>query len=128
MFGRNLPRARPGATLKASDLDAAKPDVEAFARLRAGPGLAQQALGGSPLLRLAGVQVAIARSGAGGIVALSGATPGSGAVTRYEFDGTSLVAGAADTAYNLGTGAVGGNKWLILLRCFGVWWVIFESC
>lgn len=128
MFSRGIPRAKVGAALKASDLDAGKPELEALMRAGLGPGLKASGFGGASILGLAGISVAIAKSGSGGVPGIDGVDPGRADVTTYEYNGVGLIPGATVEALNLGTDAVGGNKWLILLKCFGVWWVIFESC
>lgn len=70
-----------------------------------------------------------AKSGGSGIVAASGSTPGSGSVTLYKFDGTSLATqGRTITAYNLSAGAVAANAWLIVCQIGKWWFVIYEDC
>jgi hypothetical protein len=73
--------------------------------------------------------VMVAKTGGSTIPAMSGSTPGSGAITLYHFNGTSLVSGAADTAKNLHpTEPVDADKWLKVIRIDGVWWVFWEPC
>jgi hypothetical protein len=70
-----------------------------------------------------------AKTGAGGITAMSGDMPGSGDVTLYGFNGTDPLesTGVTTTAYNLG-GAVAGNKWVNVCGGSAGWWVVVEPC
>lgn len=71
-----------------------------------------------------------AKSSASGIPAMSGSTPGKATdVTLYDFNGTSLATQTVqETAYNLGSTAVGASKWLLLARIGKYWFVIWEDC
>lgn len=70
-----------------------------------------------------------AKSDGSGITAISGSTPGSGTVTLYGFDGSSLSSRALDvTCYNM-AGAVDADTWLLVTQdIFGRWWVVVENC
>jgi hypothetical protein len=73
-----------------------------------------------------------AKSGSGGVPALSGSTPGSALITLYDLDvaasPVTLTAGDQVMGFNASTTAVGGNKWLVAAPCDGGWAVIVESC
>jgi hypothetical protein len=72
---------------------------------------------------------ALAKSGGSGIPALSGSTPGSGTVTLYSFNGTTLSATTTTvTAYNMTSGAVAANAWLQLKLIAGYWFIDVEGC
>ena len=74
-----------------------------------------------------GAQLAI--SGAGGIAARSGSTPGKASVTLCTFDGTTITTGTTVVdAYNLALGAVGASKYLILISVLGYNFVVWEDC
>lgn len=86
---------------------------------------------GGILLSLAAssLGVAIAQSGGSGIPARSSATPGNAVVTIQQFNGTALSASSQTvTAYNLSASAVGATKYLVLLKIWSRWWVIWEDC
>lgn len=63
------------------------------------------------------------------IPALSGATPGSGSVTIWIFDGSDFVTTSMTvTAYNLSASAVTAATFLQLKWAYSMWLVDFESC
>lgn len=71
----------------------------------------------------------LAKTGGGGIPAISGTTPGSAAVTFQKFDGTNLSARTETiTAFNLSSSAVGANKTVILEWVSGYPFVVWEDC
>lgn len=70
-----------------------------------------------------------AKSGAGGVPAMSGTTPGHADVTLYSDDGSALVSQTVtEKAWNKSAAAVGANKHLILVRIEPRWWVLWEDC
>lgn len=70
-----------------------------------------------------------AKCGGSDIPAMSGSTPGSGSITLHHFNGTSFVAGAADTARNMHpTETVTANAWIKVCRIDGHWFVFWEPC
>jgi hypothetical protein len=86
---------------------------------------------GGQVLRFAGKGTALrpAKAPAGGIPALSGATPGSATVTFYTWDGTSFSLGSETaTAKNVYGSAVGANKLVWVTRWRGTWFVLTEAC
>jgi len=65
------------------------------------------------------------------ISALSGLTPGSGAIQRYKLNpdtGDLEVFGAAVTAYSSVRVAVESGKWLQAKKIDGQWWIDVEDC
>lgn len=74
--------------------------------------------------------VRIAKVGSSGIPAMSGTTPGSGGVTLYTFNGTTLAVSAdAATAYNLHTSdPVAANAWVMVAYIDGWPFVLWEMC
>jgi hypothetical protein len=71
----------------------------------------------------------IAKVGGTAIPAMSGSTPGSGEITLYTFDGTTLAAGQAETAFNLHPSAtVSANAWIKVIDVEGHWFVFWEPC
>lgn len=78
------------------------------------------------------VRIAIAQTGAGGIAALSGTTPGSGVVTLYRInsDGDLESLGVSVTAYNLASSAVAANTWVQVKQetASGRLLIDFEDC
>lgn len=70
----------------------------------------------------------VAKNGGSTIAAMGGSTPGSGTVTLYTFDGTTLAADATVTAFNVGSAAIAANAWLILSYVGGYWFVVVEVC
>jgi hypothetical protein len=71
----------------------------------------------------------LARTGTGGVPAMSGTTPGQADVTLYEFDGTTLSLGSDTlTAYNMVPAAVGANKVVLLHWANGYPFVVVEPC
>lgn len=70
-----------------------------------------------------------AKTDSGGVAAMTGTTPGTGTITLYFFDGTSLTANSTtDTAYNNMTTAVAGSAWIKVARVGQYWFVINEDC
>jgi len=76
--------------------------------------------------------VYIAVTGAGGVPALAGATPGSATVTLKGIDNTGALISTSRTvtAYNLSATAVGANKFIQIKREWvtGKYVVDFEDC
>jgi hypothetical protein len=71
----------------------------------------------------------LARTGTGGVPAMSGTTPGHADVTLYEFDGTTLtLSGDTLTAYNMVPAAVAANKVVLLHWANGYPFVVVEPC
>lgn len=74
----------------------------------------------------------LAKNGGTPIPARSGTTPGSGSVTLYKCDDTTLEAvtgsGATVTAYNLSGATVAADAYLMLVRIGNKLWVNFEDC
>lgn len=74
----------------------------------------------------------LAKNGGSTIAARSGTTPGSGTVTLYKCDDSTLAALTGDystvTAYNLAGSTVAANAYLMLMRIGNKWWVMFEDC
>lgn len=76
----------------------------------------------------------IAKTGAGGIPAMSGSTPGKAAITLYNFDtNDNLVVAASNPSkptngYNLSTTAVGSNAWIQVKFVQGRAVVDWENC
>lgn len=71
-----------------------------------------------------------AKSSASGIPAMSGSTPGKADdIVLYDFNGTTLASQTiTETAYNLGSTAVGASKWLLLAKIDKYWFVLWEDC
>jgi hypothetical protein len=69
----------------------------------------------------------IAKTGAGGIPAMVGSTPGHAPCTLYDFGGTTVVSGTTAEVYNI-AGAVAGNKFIVVMKAQGLWLVIVEPC
>lgn len=83
---------------------------------------------GYALRLVGGAGITIALSGSGGVAARSGTTPGSGTVTLYSFNGTTISSGSTVTAYNMGASSVAGNTYLMLMAIGGYWFVVWEDC
>jgi hypothetical protein len=77
--------------------------------------------------------IAIAQSGGSGIPARSGSTLGKGTVSfqSLTFSGGNITIAAqptTDTAYHLGSAAVGASKYLVLVKVIKFWIVVWEDC
>jgi hypothetical protein len=120
---------RPGDVLTAAHQNAVAREVERLGRISVGPGLELRDNPGGLYIGLSGEDtVRLAKSGAGGVPAFSGSTPGSATVRLWRF-GTTFVDGTVDvTAYNFSTTAIAATKNLVLIKVDGKWVVIFESC
>lgn len=70
----------------------------------------------------------IAKSGPTGIPARTEGTPGKAEVTTYKFDGTNLVETGRVMAFNLASGPIQPNAWLMLKDNDGHLFAIFEDC
>lgn len=71
----------------------------------------------------------IARTGGGGIGAMSGSTPGTGTVTLYHYDGSTLTsAGETFTAFNISPSAVGADKYVGIMWVQSFWLVVVDGC
>lgn len=63
------------------------------------------------------------------ITALSGSTPGSGSVTVYSFDGSTIASTSTDvTVYNNMTTAVDTGKWCQCKRVGAYLWIDVVDC
>lgn len=78
----------------------------------------------------AGSGVRVAKNGGTAIAAMSGSTPGSGTVTMYTFNGTTLVStGTTATAFNMHpTETVSADAWLKVCDIDGHPFVFWEPC
>lgn len=71
----------------------------------------------------------IAQTGASGVPAISGSTPGSATVTLYAMvSGVLTSLSATVTAYNMTATAVGASKFIGITWRSGGWFVDLESC
>lgn len=71
----------------------------------------------------------IAKVGSSAIPAMSGSTPGSGGVSLYTFDGTTLEETDAATAFNLHpTEEVTANAWVKVIYIDGHPFIFWEPC
>jgi hypothetical protein len=71
----------------------------------------------------------LAKAGGSGVPARSGTTPGSGTVTMWKCDDTTLEATSVEvTAWNLSESAVADDAYLMLVRIGNKLWVIWEDC
>jgi hypothetical protein len=71
----------------------------------------------------------IAKTGAGGIDMMDTLTPGSATVTLYDFDGSTIAAGDDVTCYNLMSGDVSANTFIIVgMVAGGYYFVVAEAC
>lgn len=70
----------------------------------------------------------VAKNGGSTIAALSSSTPGSGTVTGYTFNGSTVASSDTVTAYNMGSATVAANAWLILSYVGGYWFIVAEMC
>jgi hypothetical protein len=70
-----------------------------------------------------------AKTGGGGIPGRTGAaTPGKALCTIYDFNGTTLAAGAQDMVYNHAAAAADGNDWIQVKAIDGYWFLDWEEC
>jgi hypothetical protein len=70
-----------------------------------------------------------AKSGGGGIPAMTGSTPGVADVTLEDFNGTTLSSQTITVkAFNKSATAVGANKLLIIVMIDKWWYVLWEDC
>jgi hypothetical protein len=74
----------------------------------------------------------VAKTGPGGIAAMTGTTPGVGDITFYAL-GDQLTEQGADQASHIGIGTapdgpVSPDAWIVVVRCDGRWLVIYEIC
>jgi hypothetical protein len=69
----------------------------------------------------------VAKTGSGGIPAMSGTTPGVGDITLYTL-GSTLTVGEPDLAYNIAPQAVTGNAWIAVMWVDTEWLCIYEIC
>jgi hypothetical protein len=132
MFGRGFEQQRKGGAIKASTINAGLRAASDLLKLRTGPGLDLKWLAGIPLLSLDGdasVAVRVAKAPAP-IPARAGDQLGSGTAATYRIGGGGELeaTGAEVEAWNLSSGAVAAGVYLILLRVFGRWLVIWEDC
>lgn len=68
----------------------------------------------------------LAKSGPEGIPARTN-VPGTAPVTTYAFDGTNLTETGTEVVYNLASGAVAPDRWLMIQRIGDHWFVTFED-
>jgi len=122
-------KQKPGKAITASRINESSMGVSALNRIRGGNGVNVQNFGGMPLITgMPFEALALAQAGASGILARSGSTPNSGAVTLLSLSGGVLVNGSADIAWNISSQAVSANAYIILGKIDGNWWVLVESC
>lgn len=126
-----IPRYEKGDALHAATVNQLTDEVRKLNRVRTGGGLsARMGRGGLALGVTFPTVVKVAKNGASAIPAMAGSTPGSGPITLYDMGATALEAGVtgADTAYNLASGTVTANAWIMVAEVDSRWFVIFEAC
>lgn len=69
----------------------------------------------------------IAKTGAGGIPAMTGSTPGVAEITLWTL-GSTIVVGEPDIAYNIAPSAVSANMLIVVLWVDSEWLAIYEIC
>lgn len=120
---------RKGDELTADALNAMQDELIRLGTVRVGGGLSMHAgPGGFAFGVTFPTLVKVAKVGGSAIAAMSGSTPGSGAITLYNFGATALAAGDAATAYNLASGTVTANAWIMVAEVDNRWVVVFEAC
>jgi len=70
----------------------------------------------------------VAQTPAGGIPAMSGATPGSATCTIFDFNGTTIASGRSVKVFNMASGAIGASKYIVITLIDGCWFIIVEAC
>lgn len=128
----DVPKYKKGDGLHAATINAHTEELRKLNRVRTGSGLSSRmGMGGLAMGVVFPVVAKIAKTGGSGIAAMTGSTPGSGAITLYDYDGSTLVAGQADVAKNLATGADGAiaaTAWVVVVEIDGFWFVLWETC
>jgi hypothetical protein len=134
MFGRSSPRQVGGKPISARTLNRAAEAGDEAKRLRVGFGLSQKLVAGIPLIWLSfDLNVLkLARtdgSPPGAATGTTTAVPGSGTVTIFDSRiGLPKKTNRTVKAYNLAPTACGPNKWVVVVRIDGDWYVIWEAC
>jgi hypothetical protein len=133
---RRHKKQRPDQVIEARTLRELAETADATSQIQADPPLGIVAGTGGYLLRyigpIFGAYIAVVNSG--GISARSGSTPGSGQVTLQTWNGTSLAAMTGPGAtwpvknWNSASGGVASGKYCVILKIYGVYWVINAEC
>ncbi len=122
----------PGKPIVARDLRRVAQTADMVSQLRADAPLSVQVGFSGILIRYLGqVFGAYIAVTSGTITARSGTTPGTGNVTPYGWDGTSLVTmGTTIPVYSISstTGGIPTNTYCIVLKIFGAYWIITADC
>jgi hypothetical protein len=126
----NLKRLAAGDVIRAEWLNAIVDEVKRLGTVRTSGVLYSRAGPGGLMM---GVNIPdagkVAKTGGSTIAAISGSTPGSGAVTFYDFNGSTLTARSDTlTVYNLASVAVEANTWIMVKLVDGYWFVDWEQC
>jgi hypothetical protein len=128
--GRNFRRQKAGKPISVRTIDGTKVTVEGQSRFAVAAPLAMGMVGSIPCLRLIDDFIVMFKTnGTVGIPARSGTTPGSGAATRINFDGTALVAGAQITLQNInGSAAIGPSKYGVAVKLGPYYFPVMAEC
>lgn len=128
----SLKKQKAGEVIEARTLRETAEVAEWSSRIRAAAPLAITSTAAGPLIRLAGAifgaYVAVAN---GTITARSGATPGTGSATIQTWNGTVLASLGIDLPvlnWNSAAGGITTGKYCVLLKIYGVYWVVAAEC
>ncbi len=132
MFRFNLYKQEEGKPIAAKTLRQTAEAAEWATRITAEPPLSIMNLAAGPLIRLAGMLFSVYIGVTDGTIsARSGGTPGSGNVTIYTWNGTTLASlGIDKPVFNISstTGGIPTGTVVVILRICASYWVITADC
>jgi hypothetical protein len=124
------PRLNPGDAITAEWLNAVRD--AALADLAVDPASGLEVYRNGPittLRRSRRLGAKWAKTGISGIPGRTGAaTPGNGTAVVYDFNGTTLAAGASDVVYNHAVASTDADSWIQIKAIDGFWFVDWEEC
>jgi hypothetical protein len=130
---RRLHKQKSGEIIEASTLADTAEAAEWAAKIKANPPLSIMSTGAGPLLRLAGAVFGVYVGVSSGTIGpRTGSTPGTGNFTPQTWNGTALANLSTITLPCLSisstTGGIPGGTYLVVLKIYGVYWVITADC
>jgi hypothetical protein len=128
-------KQEPGEIIEARTLRELAETADATSQIQADPPLGIVAGTGGYFLRYIGpIFGAYIATASGTITARSGSTPGTGTVVLQTWNGTALAAMTGPGAtwpvknWNSASGGVASGKYCVILKIYGVYWVINAEC